>query len=85
MKWMLVILVMGVAPVKTGLTFDTLQDCLEAEDLVRTEIAEALNRWLKWAAANPEQSGYPASEAFMTRRIGMQNIATCIPHAPVHN
>ncbi|WFE74241.1 hypothetical protein [Roseinatronobacter sp. S2] len=83
MKWMLVILVMGGAPVKTGLTFDTLQDCLDAEDAARGEIAEAFNRWRDWAAANSEQSGYPESEPFMTRRIGMQNVATCIPHAPV--
>ena len=83
MKWMLVIVVMWISPVKTNLTYDTLQECLDAEDEVRGEIATAVNRWREWASANPDVSNYPDSEAFMTRRIGMQNVATCIPHAPV--
>lgn len=80
MKWMLVIVVMGAGPVKTDLTFDTLQECLDAEDKSRREVAAAYNRWIKWASANPEESGYPDSEKFMQARLGMANKGTCIPH-----
>ncbi len=81
MKWMLVVLVMGQEPVKTEITFDSLQDCIEAEFRVRLDIAEAYNNWVKWAAANPEVSGYPESEEFNKVRIGMNNLSVCIPHA----
>lgn len=80
---MLVIVILGVSPVKTNLIYDTLQECLNADDEIRGEIADAVNRWQKWAPTNPEQSGYPDSEPFMTRKIGMQNLPTCIPHAPI--
>jgi len=83
MKWMLVIVVMSSAPVKTDLTFDTLQECLDIEDQTRAEIAEAYNSWRGLASSNPTVSGYPSSEPFMSRRIGMQNVATCIPYAPI--
>ena len=31
MKWMLLVLIYGTIPVKTGLLFDTIDDCLKAE------------------------------------------------------
>jgi hypothetical protein len=80
-KWMLVVLVMGQEPVKTEMTFDSLQECVEAEFRVRVEVAAAYNNWVEWAAANPEVSGYPGSEGLNKVHIGMSNIATCIPHA----
>lgn len=81
MKWMMIIVVMGTGPVKTELTYDSLQDCLNAEDKTRQEISDAYNRWQSWAAQNPEQSGYPSSETFMRMRLGMGNRATCIPYS----
>ena len=83
MEWMLVIVVMGTTPVKTDMTFTTLQECLDVEDQTRAEIAEVYNKWRSWASSNPTVSGFPSSEPFMSRRIGMQNVATCIPHAPI--
>ena len=83
MTWMLVVLVMGVAPVKTGLAFPSLEQCLEAEDKMRAEVAVAFNRWQQWAAANPGGADYPRSRSFMTRRIGLENLGTCIPHGPL--
>ncbi len=83
MKWMLIVLVFGGSPAKTNLIFDTLDDCLAAEDLMRNEYSLAFNKWNAWAKANPDVSGYPGSEGFMKRRIGLENTGTCIPHGPV--
>lgn len=83
MKWMLVVLVMGASPVKTNLMYDTLQECLDSEDVARGEIADAYNRWYQWASENPEQANYPDNEIFIKGKIGMSNLSTCIPHAPL--
>lgn len=81
MKWMLVIMVFGAAPVETGMLFDSLDDCLKAEESVRAEYAMAFNKWLTWARANPTVSGFPGSQEFAQKRIGLNNSATCVPRA----
>ena len=85
MKWMLVVLVFGGSPVKTNLLYDTLDECLKAEDSMRSEYVLAFNKWNSWAKANPSEAGFPNSEAFMKRRIGLDNQGTCIPHGPISN
>jgi hypothetical protein len=80
MVWMLIAFVAGEL-VETGLTYESLEACLEAEDAIRREHAEAYNKWLVWAQENPEQSGYPDSQGFMKRRIGLSTNYTCIPVA----
>lgn len=82
MKWMLVVVVFGSAPVPTNLVFPTLAECLRAEDEMRQAYAEAFNTWLSWARANPSRAGYPGSQSFMQRRLGLENQGTCIPYAP---
>ena len=52
MKWVLVVMVMGSAPVKTDLVFSSLSECLEAEMTMRSEYAAAYNRWIAWAQKN---------------------------------
>jgi hypothetical protein len=47
MKWMLIVMVFGAAPVKTDLLFDSLDDCLKAEESARGEYARAYNIWIK--------------------------------------
>lgn len=81
MKWMLIIVVFGSAPVKTNLIYDSLDECLKAEDISRIAYANAFNNWQAWAKNNPAEAGYPKIRPFMIRRIGMENLATCIPHA----
>jgi hypothetical protein len=81
MKWMLVVVVFGLTPVKTGLLFNSLEECLKAEDASRSAYARAYNAWLQWAQANPGESGFPNSRAAMLKRIGLENPGTCIPHA----
>jgi hypothetical protein len=39
MKWMLLVLIYGTIPVETGLVFDTIDDCLKAEEQMRGEYA----------------------------------------------
>ena len=45
MKWMLIVMVFGVSPVKTNLLFNTIDDCLNAEDAMRAEYARTFNTW----------------------------------------
>ena len=37
MKWMLLVLIYGTIPVKTGLVFGTIDECLKAEEQMRGE------------------------------------------------
>jgi hypothetical protein len=82
MKWMLIVMVFGVAPVKTGLLFDSLKECLRAEDAMRKEYTGPYNEWLAWAQQNPADSKYPDSMPYFQKRFGLENPGTCIPHAP---
>ena len=78
---MLIVVVFGIAPIKTNLLFDSLDDCLKAEDAMRTEYSRAFNAWLQWAQKNPDEAGYPNSQAFIQKRDGLESPGTCIPHA----
>ncbi len=73
MKWMLVVLVFEVAPMKTNLIFDDLNACLAAEEVVRGEYARAYN-------ARRGEPPNVAQERFMEYRL-LRNSITCIPHA----
>lgn len=81
MKWMLVFMIFGLAPVKTGLVFDSLDECIEAEEAARVAYADAYDNWREWAKSNPDKSGFPGTELFVQKRIGLKNEGTCIPHA----
>lgn len=79
MKWMLVVIVYGLAPVKTELLFDNLSACLKAETAMRAEWARAMND-----AAGPRTIAQfhqtdPAGAAFISKQT---THGTCIPHAP---
>jgi hypothetical protein len=80
MKWMLVIMVFGTTPVKTELIFQSLSECLKAEDQMKAEYVTAYNIWDKWARENTQESGYPKSKEYQMKRIGLYNPGTCIPH-----
>lgn len=83
MHWLLVISVLEMTPFATNLVFRTLDECLQAEQLMRSEQARVYNEWLTWAKANPNASGYPDPNVaeLQQRRIGMGNRATCLPYA----
>ena len=81
MKWMLIVIVFGATPVKTNLFFDNIDECLKAEEAMRTASARAFNLWLSWAKQNPSEAGYPDSQRLAMKRTGMENQGTCVPHA----
>ena len=35
---------------------------------------------MSWASQNPKESGFPESQAYMQKRIGLDTYYTCIPH-----
>jgi hypothetical protein len=80
MKWILVVLIGGVAPVQTDLQFDKLSDCLSAEEQLRTTYADAYEAWDRSAAVNIDRRrDYRRARDFQGRRLA--NTGTCIPHA----
>jgi hypothetical protein len=81
MKWTLIVLVFGASPVKTDLVFNSLEDCLRAEDQMCAEYARAYNAWNAWAQKNQTEAGYPNSQKFMEARMGLNNRGTCIQAA----
>ena len=81
MKWMLIVLVMGGTPVKTGLLFESIDKCLRAEEAMRGTYAQKFNEWHDWALQNVTEADYPKSQDFMMGRIGTKSWGTCIPHA----
>ncbi len=54
MKWMLVVLVFGSTPMQTGLVYNSLHECLEAEDKMRAE----------WDRTEGDAEGIP-SDAYL--------------------
>lgn len=85
MKWLLVVMIFGTTPVPTTMVFETITECLRAEDQMRASYLGAFNSWVAWARANPAQSGFPGSQAFAQRRTGLENFGQCIPHASAPN
>lgn len=81
MKWMLIAMVLGKEPVKTNLIYDSLDDCMKAEELMRSEYAAHYNKWLEWAKKHPKESGYP-DDRF---QINQMASGICIPHAPLND
>lgn len=77
--WMLVAVVLDT-PIETGLSFESLSECLSAEFEAREETADAFNSWQDWAMSNPEVSGYPDSVPFNQFRLGVLTQYLCIPH-----
>lgn len=43
MKWMLIVVVFGIAPVETGLFFDDLDTCWAAREPIAQEYADVFN------------------------------------------
>lgn len=84
MKWLLVVLVGGVTPVATDVTFEKLSDCLAAEQQLRQAYANAFDAWSQQAEnldafdRHRRRDRYRARE-FEAKRFA--NTGTCIPHA----
>lgn len=80
MKWMLVVLVGGVAPVNTDLVFDKFSDCLAAESQMRQHYSDAFDVWDRAAAARIDRrSDYKRARDLEAKRL-LSNVGTCVPH-----
>jgi hypothetical protein len=86
MKWVLVVLIGGVNPIATDITFEKLADCLAAEQQLRQKYVDAydtLNQQTK--AADPRDFGrHRRRDSYRAREIESRRLAntgTCIPHA----
>ena len=76
MKWMLIVLIMGTTPVRTGLVYDTVDTCYAAEDEMASEYTRYYNDWIAWAKDHPKESGYPTIPNYISQRL-MRGV--CIP------
>jgi hypothetical protein len=72
MKWMLVVLVFG-SPMETGLLYNSLDECLKTEAMMRAE-------WDRVHMAMPKtfQEKHPVSQEYVKKQM---TTGTCIPHA----
>jgi hypothetical protein len=80
MKWMLVVLVGGVAPVNTDLIFEKFSDCLAAEEQMRKHYTDAFEAWDRAAPANFDRRRDYARVRDMQAKRLMSNVGTCVPH-----
>ena len=58
----LLVFALGSTPIETGLMFDSLDDCLKAEQNMRAEYLRDYNAWVAWAQANKAESDYPEAQ-----------------------
>ena len=84
MKWMLLVFLVQnpLLPVETGMIFDSLDDCLKAEDTMRANYARAYNDWLTWAKAHQAEADYPTSDDFMKKRMESKRGELAFPTLP---
>ena len=84
MKWILVVLVGGVAPVQTDLVFEKLSDCLTAEEQLQQTYANAYSALGQHATMDNDDLDrrrgrrHRRSREEATGKIA--NAGTCIPH-----
>jgi hypothetical protein len=76
----LIVVVMGLTPIKTELVFDSLENCWQARQQVQSLYSELANRELKWSRENLEGEQYEAAEAMIVSRL-TTNAMTCIPYS----
>lgn len=84
MKWILVVLVGGVAPVQTDLVFEKLSDCLTAEEQLQQTYAEAYGALNRSFRADGDQSERRSRRDYRRAREAERrrptNAGTCVPH-----
>ena len=84
MKWILVVLIGGVTPVTTDVTFEKLSDCLAAEQQLRQAYAEAFDAWNQRTALSDRVDRHRRRDSYRAREMEARkfaNTGTCVPHA----
>ena len=84
MKWILVVLIGGVTPVTTDVTFEKLSDCLAAEQQLRQAYSDAFDAWNQRAATSDYSERHRRRDSYRARELEAKkfaNTGTCVPHA----
>jgi hypothetical protein len=84
MKWLLVVLIGGVSPIATDVTFEKLSDCLAAEQELRQKYAAAFDAWSQQTATLDSYDRRRRRDVQRVRELDARrfaNTGTCIPHA----
>src|SRR5262245_66309430 len=84
MKWILVVLIGGVTPVVTNVTFEKLSDCLAAEQQLRQAYADAFDAWNQRAATAGQFDRHRRRDYYRAREMEAKrfaNTGNCVPHA----
>ena len=84
MKWILVVLIGGVTPIPTDVTFEKLSDCLVAEQQLRKAYADAFDAWDRQTATSDHFDRHRRRDYYRAREIEAKrfaNTGTCVPHA----
>ena len=71
MKWMLIVAVFGTTPMETGLVYNSLHECLKAEETMRAEWERVTADMQKEYRPMPTSPNYVAKQSVN---------GTCIPH-----
>jgi uncharacterized protein YgiB involved in biofilm formation len=72
MKWILIVLVFGSTPMETGLVYNSVDECLKAEETMRAQWDSAMKAMQKEFREMPTTPNYIAKQSIS---------GTCIPHA----
>ena len=84
MKWILVVLIGGVTPVATDVTFEKLGDCLAAERQLRQAYADAFAASNQRAESSDHFDRHRRRGYYRAREMEAKtfaNTGTCVPHA----
>ena len=85
MKWVLVVLIGGMSPVQTDVTFVKLSDCLAAADQLRQTYADAFDAWNRRTEIAVDRFERPRRREYYRDRGSntkmFANTGTCVPHA----
>jgi hypothetical protein len=85
MKWVLVVLIGGLTPVTTDVTFEKLSDCLAAGDQLRQAYVDAFDSRTQPSANSPDRSERHRRRDYRRAReleaTKFANSSTCVPHA----
>jgi hypothetical protein len=65
-------------PIDTGLIYDTLDECYQADDAIRKEYTDHYNTWNAWAKEHLTKDQLANAQMFMLRRDAF---GICVPRA----
>lgn len=81
MKWLLIIIINHV-PIQTDMIFDSLEQCMAAEDLYRKQVIEYANKDFSACKTITEKEGKSGEQATFACSFHFEQAGygACIPH-----